>query len=341
MTTLTTASVPAGPDDGLRPADAPTLVSVRLLGGFQVSGPDARQAVGTVARAVLGARDLGGGKPRQIFAILALEAGRVVSKERLIELLWPERAPADAQATLESYVSVLRNHLLAVCASRTGLVRTAVAGYMIERHRVELDIDRFASLVGRAEDADPHSAHRLLQEALAMAQAPLLVEDSTIEWADDVRRTHARRVTSALVTAAEVAGMLGHTERALECADRALAAEPHNEAAWAALLRALEHAGRHADALREYGECRRVFDEELGCAPGPVIQDVLPRLLSGAAETDAELGDLLAALLRVRDHVRDGAAEAVGDAVSLHASVGLLEDLLARARPLEPADAVG
>jgi DNA-binding SARP family transcriptional activator len=316
--------MPAGPPPGA----APGLVTVRLLGSFEVRGDS--------SGAVLGARDLGGGKPRQIFAILALHAGSVVSKEHLVELLWDGRPPSEAAATLESYVSVLRNHLRPVCSDRSRLVRTAVAGYTVAREHVRLDVEHFRTLLHQAETAEPPRAHGLLQQALLLGEAPLLVEERASSWADDLRRTHARLVHGALVSAAEAAAALGLTDVALATSERALAADPHSEAAWAARLTALERAGRHAEALRAFGECRRRFARELGCAPGPVLQDVQRRLLDGAAEVDAELGDLIVALLRLRDHV-DGGAD-LRTARDLAEACAALEDLVARARSASRAN---
>jgi DNA-binding SARP family transcriptional activator len=332
-----------GVDEGTVLHDACSLaapqVAVTLLGSFAVHG----------RATTLGARELGGGKPRQIFEILALNAGHTVSKWRLVELLWEDRAPSDALATLESYVSVLRSRLLAVCGGRTDIVRTAVSGYLIDADRLDLDLDRFGCLVTRAAGAEPTVAHALLQDALAMAEAPLLVEETPSGWADEVRRGHARRVTAAQVAAARAAAALGQTEQALQLTERALAAEPHSEAAWEARLTTLEGAGRHAEALRVYGECRTRFVDDLGCPPGPSLQRVLKRLLSGFAESDEDLGDLLVALLRVRDHVlstevlheaaQSGAGRGAREPMSapVRDAYQTLEELLLRARPLRLA----
>ena len=54
--------------------------------------------------------DLGSPKQRAVLAVLALEAGRVVSTDRLIDLLWGDDAPR-AGATLQTYVSNLRRIL--------------------------------------------------------------------------------------------------------------------------------------------------------------------------------------------------------------------------------------
>src|SRR6266566_5551509 len=57
-----------------------SVVDFRILGPLEVWDPDRPLP-------------LGGGKQRALLAILLLEANRVVSTERLIELLWGEEAP--------------------------------------------------------------------------------------------------------------------------------------------------------------------------------------------------------------------------------------------------------
>src|SRR5215207_3854217 len=54
---------------------------------------------------------LGGGKPRALLAMLALNAGSTVSTERLIDGLWGEQPPASANKLVQVYVSQLRKAL--------------------------------------------------------------------------------------------------------------------------------------------------------------------------------------------------------------------------------------
>jgi hypothetical protein len=56
---------------------------------------------------------LGGGKPRALLAMLALEAGSTVSTQRLIDGLWGEQPPATATKLVQVYVSQLRKSLAA------------------------------------------------------------------------------------------------------------------------------------------------------------------------------------------------------------------------------------
>ncbi|WP_435844199.1 winged helix-turn-helix domain-containing protein [Streptomyces eurythermus] len=48
------------------------------------------------------------GKPRQILALLAIRAGRVVSVETLIEEVWGDAVPRSAAPTLQTYILQLR-----------------------------------------------------------------------------------------------------------------------------------------------------------------------------------------------------------------------------------------
>src|SRR5690348_5835939 len=70
--------------------------------------------------------DVPGSRPRALLALLALNAGRAMPAQRLVELLWGDQAPPSAANALQVHVSTLRKHLepdgppYRVLASRTG-----------------------------------------------------------------------------------------------------------------------------------------------------------------------------------------------------------------------------
>ncbi len=90
--------------DGASGAGTPEL-DVRLL------GPIEAERDGLPAT-------LGGPKPRALLAVLALEPGRVVSVDRLVEALWPGDPPETAAHAVQVYVSQLRKALGPVIATR-------------------------------------------------------------------------------------------------------------------------------------------------------------------------------------------------------------------------------
>jgi len=122
--------------------------------------------------AYAGARrlDLGPRKQRLVFAILALEANRVVPVDRLVELAWPVDAPRTAAHAVRVCVSGLRSAL----AGRVDAeIDTRGAGYALRADPHQVDAARFRQLLKRAAAAeDDASRVALLDEALALWSGP-------------------------------------------------------------------------------------------------------------------------------------------------------------------------
>ncbi|MBG6059380.1 DNA-binding SARP family transcriptional activator [Cryobacterium sp. MP_M5] len=275
----------------------PTRVTIQILGSLRVCR----------GGAVLGAHHLGGPKPRQILEILLLQLGTPVSKERLIDLLWGGNPPAEAQATLESYVCVLRRYLQPG-AGKSGPLQTVNGGYVMDKALVDLDLDRFDTLLRLAQHSGAAEALPMLHEALDLAAGPLLGSELLPAWAVDERSAHAARVTEARILAAGCAMALFHPAEAVGWASQAADGDPLNERAWTALVLALELAGRPTDGLAAFDRCRRILNRELGCAPGPDLRQAQVRMLHATA--DGELSDLLSALLLLHDRLRSTGADA-------------------------------
>ncbi|MGZ4748891.1 MAG: AfsR/SARP family transcriptional regulator [Oryzihumus sp.] len=275
---------------------------VALLGGLRVHA----------GGEVLGARQLGGAKPRHILIALAVARGSAVSKDRLVSLLWGDEPPHGAMATLETYVSVLRKRLQPSRPSRHGVIRTLPGGYALDLTQVSLDLVDFETAVGRAMLAGTPTATTLemLTQALALAAGPLLPDEPEVDWLDVERNRHERMVTAAMVEASAAARAQGAGREAVRWAQEAVDRDSLDESAWKALLESLQASGRHADGLRAYDRCRRLFADELGCSPGPLLQEVFRRLLRGANSADDELTALLDAVIELHGAARHAARSA-------------------------------
>jgi ActR/RegA family two-component response regulator len=169
-------------------------------------------------------------------------------------------------------------------------LRTVNGGYAIDRSLVELDLDRFDTLTRMASQAEPHAALALLTEALDLASEPLLGDELLPAWAEEERAAHAARVGLARVAAAEAALAVGEVGKAIAWGGLAVKEDSLNERAWTALILGLERNGENTEALRAFDRCRRTIDQELGCAPGPALQEAQARLLTSTAATSAPAG---------------------------------------------------
>lgn len=261
-------------------------ISVRLFGTFEVRRNGA----------VLRAADMGGCKPRHILEILLLNLGTPVSKTRLVELLWGPQASDGAVATLESYVSGIRR-AIQPGNTKSGPLRTANGGYVLDPQLVELDLSAFHELVRAARQSPPAEAHVLSMQALELAAEPLLGFELVADWAEEARNRHAAEKVAAQILAAETAAFLDKPELAVSLAQTAIRCEPLNERAWTILVAGYEQAGLPVEGLNAYERCRRLFDRDLGCTPGPALRAAHLRLLRQRAEGNTELSEVLAALL--------------------------------------------
>ncbi len=103
---------------------------------------------------------VGGRRERAVLALLLLSVNRVVSSERLVDELWPDRPPKEALHSLRVAVSRLRKVLHE--ASGAEVLCTVAPGYIIRTDPDALDLARFQSLVARARaemaDQQPQQA---------------------------------------------------------------------------------------------------------------------------------------------------------------------------------------
>src|SRR5262249_34317020 len=111
---------------------------------------------------------------RALLALLLLSANEVVSRDRLVDSLWGERAPESAQRSLDTYVSRLRTLLGAERIERRP------PGYLLRVDAGKLDSERFEELLerGRAAAAagNPTAARDCLRNALGLWRGRALAD---------------------------------------------------------------------------------------------------------------------------------------------------------------------
>ena len=161
--------------------------------------------------------DVGVGKHQALLALLLVNAGEVVSVQRLIDGLWGDVPPKTAAKTLQGYVSHLRKAL------GSAAILTRAGGYLIAVTDGELDAARFEQLAdaaGACLHDDPRRASELLRAALALWRGDALEGlDLHAHAQTEARRLAERRLVAreqhiearlALGRHAELVGELQH-----------------------------------------------------------------------------------------------------------------------------------
>ncbi|GAA2596399.1 BTAD domain-containing putative transcriptional regulator [Actinomadura fulvescens] len=236
--------------------------------------------------------DLGTRKQRALVAMLALEPGRVVSLDRLVQELWAGEPPAGAIRTLQAYIAHLRKVLEPDRAPRTPprTLLTREPGYLLAVAPGQVDLERFTAWAGEGRRALARGAHaetlRLLDRALDLWRGEPLGEFADQEFAQPVitKLTEVRAV--ALEDRLEARLALGEAAPAVPELEALVEGHPYRERAWALLVLALYRTGRQADALAALRRVRTRLDDDLGLQPGPELRRLEQAVFDQSPELD-------------------------------------------------------
>ena len=218
---------------------------------------------------------LGGAKPRTLLAVLALDLGRVVSVDRIVEALWPGDTPESAPHAVQVYVSQLRKALGPVIATRA-------PGYVLELPTESVDVNAFTRLADEGREAlasSPETAETSLREALALWRGPALADFLYEPFAQtEIARLEELR-TVVLEERVDADLALGRHAELVSELEALVQSQPLRERPRAQLMLALYRSGRQADALAAYRAAREMLVEELGIDPGPELKELEAAIL--------------------------------------------------------------
>ncbi|MFC4586427.1 ATP-binding protein [Sphaerisporangium corydalis] len=227
---------------------------------------------------------VGGPRLRALLALLALNAGRVVTVEGLVDGLYEGTPPAAAGNAIQALVSRLR-HLIGDDA----VVRHP-SGYELAVGPDDVDARRFERLAAEGRQAlatgDPSRAAAKLREALGLWRGTALADVGDAPFAPAAAAGLAELRLRAAEDHADAELALGGHRDVVAGLRELVEANPLRERLVGALMRALYGSGRQAEALAAYEECRRRLAEELGADPSAALADVHMAVL----RADPELG---------------------------------------------------
>jgi DNA-binding SARP family transcriptional activator len=240
---------------------------------FQVCGPLVVEVDGERRD-----RSLPGRQGRLLLAYLLVNRRREVTRDEVVEALWPGGGPDDADAALNVLTSRLRKVVAPVRLESRGTVRLWADDAWV-------DLDAATDAIHAAESAVARrswsAAWVASQGALVTARRGFLPGED-LEWVAEVRG----RLELLLVRALEAYGLaalgLGGAEvtAAREAGRSLVRLAPLRESGHRLLMRALASEGNVAEAVAVYEQLGRLLREELGVAPsGPtrVLHDELVR----------------------------------------------------------------
>jgi DNA-binding SARP family transcriptional activator len=205
-------------------------LSIRLLGGFCVSIAERE-----IPRDAWRRR-----RPAELLKLIASAPRRSLTRDQVIERLWPDKDSSSGANNLHRALHDLRKVLGGGWLALDGGVVRLSGDVWVDVEQLDAD----------AACDDPERQ----REALALYHGDLCPNDE-VAWLEVRRRALRRRFIEGSLGLARRCLTLGQPASAIGPLERAIEVEPPQEEAHRLLMRAFSDAGRKRDALEQYTRC--------------------------------------------------------------------------------------
>ncbi|HVE46683.1 MAG TPA: BTAD domain-containing putative transcriptional regulator [Acidimicrobiales bacterium] len=226
-------------------AEAPAVVSVRVLGAYRISVGDAEVAAGLRAKA------------RELLAYLIVQRDGATA-DAAMEALWPETDPAKGQANFHTVVANLRTTLRSAAAlhEEVTVVERRGSRYRLYAGLFDVDLwhfnDALAGVTGEHEAA--------CRQLAADSYGGEFATDEDFVWAEPTRQQLRRTAIDNLTALSALRRAGGDLDGALGAMERAIAHDPHAEELYRSVMELQITLGRRDAAARTL----RLLEQRLG-----------------------------------------------------------------------------
>lgn len=226
------------------------------------------------------------GKPvkfetRKALALLVYlsQEDRLIPRESLAALFWPEFSPSKAFANL-------RRNLASLDQSLPGdwLLSTRETIGMANRQDIWLDTEAFQEIAGAA--ADSMESIRTCEKAAALYRGPFLegfnLPDCPAfdDWQLFQREEHQRKFAALLQQIVHHHARASDWEAAIRCARKWVALDKFHEPAQQTLTQLYLQSGQRSAAVQQYEAYQRLLQQELNQEPGPEFKQLFKQTRS-------------------------------------------------------------
>jgi SARP family transcriptional regulator, regulator of embCAB operon len=236
-------------------------------------------------------------KPSQLLAMLALNAGHVVTVSSLTEEIWGYRPPRTGIPTLHTYILKLRRKLQSALARTADdavtpkdMLITRRSGYVLDVEPEDVDVVRYERLSAagrRAVNAGRHQeASELLGQALDAWRGPAFSDIPTgpMLGVEALRLEENRLGDVHLRIEADL--RLGRHHQLLGELATLCARNPLMENFCAQHMIALYRSGRRSEAMEAFRRLRATMVEQLGVEPSGRIHQLHHAIINGKVMSD-------------------------------------------------------
>jgi LuxR family maltose regulon positive regulatory protein len=233
-----------------------------------------------------------GRQPQLLLKDLIAQGGTGVVKDKVLEDLWPETTPAEAERGFKINLYRLRQAL------EPAIDRTFGSSYVhlkanllcLDQELCAVDIDEFLSLGRQGEklegEGDITGALGSYKRAIALYGGDFLAEEPYVPWTEKKREELRERYIEILHRLAALQERRGASMAAIDGYKRLIHTDPTLEQAYQRLMVLYSNRGMRSAALRVYEDCRKALKMELNVEPDVVTTAIYQKILESSQGPD-------------------------------------------------------
>lgn len=246
-------------------------LEVRCLGPMSISRRDATLHQGWIK----------GSKELLAYLIVNRDG---VSKDRILEVMWPDAQLKEGERRLREALYHLRKQTLGRedakwsddYVRRVG--ETLVLG---DDDRWWADVWEFESLVSTAGRLEHEESKAALRRALSLYGGEFC-DDCYFSWAEQLRERYRRLYLRSCAKLAEILEAEGETDEAIEVLERGIQVDRFCEDLYRRLIRLEASQGRTNAATRLFQQLSKLLDQELDLEPEPTTLELMNQIRSAS-----------------------------------------------------------
>ncbi|MDD2955503.1 MAG: BTAD domain-containing putative transcriptional regulator [Oscillospiraceae bacterium] len=246
------------------------------------------------------------GRTKQVWNLveyLLANRFKVISQERLIEILWPGDSSDNPANALKNLVYRLRT-----------ILKSGVPGCDYEfvlYHRgayswnndlpCTVDTEEMESLWKQAKAAqDEDEQQELYQRAIACYKGNFLPKSAYEEWVIPVAEYYRRIYLECINGAVPLMMVRGRYDEIVTICEHAMTFDPFDEKLYEFVIRAMAASGKQSKALAHYEYVCDLFYKELGVKPSENIRSLYQEIIQNIKSVETDLHT-------IKDDLREGA----------------------------------
>lgn len=214
-------------------------------------------------------------KAMELFAYLISNSNKIISKERILEDIWPDMDPEQTSKWLYTYIYQIRN-AMKLYGIENGLIYKN-KGYCLETNNISSDVNEFENLIDNSMTEEMEISIECLKKAILLYRGEYL-DGFYNDWIVDEKNRLENLYQSALESLSKIYVKVKEYGLAVKYLIMILKKDPLSENAHEMLMIAYEKMGDRRALINQYEVYCKTLKDELGVGPKKEMKNLFYKL---------------------------------------------------------------